>query len=139
MGPKANLLKISNEEAARKFTSILLEGVAAGRALTNAMEEVMAAQGTAVKQSAEQRDDCAKEIRFWLLMLALRGSGEYGGRLWRLKANTRPGANASPSPAAIDVTSAAAIQRQLPRYFEATGSLAGDVQTDIQPQTAGKS
>src|SRR6185295_16656931 len=30
------------------------------------------------------------------------------------------------------------VQRELPRYFEATGSLAGDVQTDVQPQTAGK-
>jgi multidrug efflux pump subunit AcrA (membrane-fusion protein) len=54
------------------------------------------------------------------------------------KANARPGATASPTPAAIVVTTAAAIQRQLPRYFEATGSLAGDVQTDVQPQTAGK-
>jgi len=44
-------------------------------------------------------------------------------------------ASASPSPAAIDVTTAPAIVRQLPRYFEATGSLAGDIQTDTQPQT----
>ena len=28
--------------------------------------------------------------------------------------------------------------RQLPQYFEGTGSLAADVQTDVQPQTAGK-
>lgn len=54
------------------------------------------------------------------------------------KANARPGASASPTPAAIEITTATAIQRQLPRYFEATGSLAGDVQTDLQPQTAGK-
>jgi multidrug efflux pump subunit AcrA (membrane-fusion protein) len=46
-------------------------------------------------------------------------------------------ASASPS-AAIDVTTTAAITRQLPRFFEATGSLAADVQTDVQPQTAGK-
>jgi multidrug efflux pump subunit AcrA (membrane-fusion protein) len=45
--------------------------------------------------------------------------------------------SASPS-AAIDVTTTAAITRQLPRFFEATGSLAADVQTDVQPQTAGK-
>lgn len=54
------------------------------------------------------------------------------------KANVRPNAGASPSPAAVDVTTATAITRQLPRYFEATGSLAGDMQTDVQPQTAGK-
>jgi len=48
-------------------------------------------------------------------------------------------ASASASPTvAIDVTTTAAISRQLPRFFEATGSLAADVQTDIQPQTAGK-
>lgn len=41
-------------------------------------------------------------------------------------------------PVAVDVTTAAAIQRDLPRFFEATGSLAGDQQTDVAPQTAGK-
>lgn len=48
------------------------------------------------------------------------------------------GASASPQPAVIDVSTTAAISRQLPRYFEATGSLAADVQTDVQPQTSGK-
>ena len=55
------------------------------------------------------------------------------------KANVRkeePAANAQ--PAAIEVTTAAAIKRDLPRFFEATGSLAGDQQTDVAPQTAGK-
>ena len=46
-------------------------------------------------------------------------------------------ASASPS-AAVDITTTTAITRQLPRFFEATGSLAADVQTDVQPQTAGK-
>ncbi len=45
--------------------------------------------------------------------------------------------SASPS-AVVDVTTVAAVSRQLPRFFEATGSLAADVQTDVQPQTAGK-
>lgn len=42
------------------------------------------------------------------------------------------------TPAAVEVTTAAAIKRDLPRFFEATGSLAGDQQTDVAPQTAGK-
>lgn len=42
------------------------------------------------------------------------------------------------APATVDVTTAAAIKRDLPRFFEATGSLAGDQQTDVAPQTAGK-
>jgi multidrug efflux pump subunit AcrA (membrane-fusion protein) len=42
------------------------------------------------------------------------------------------------APSAVEVTTAAAIKRELPRFFEATGSLAGDQQTDVAPQTAGK-
>ncbi len=56
------------------------------------------------------------------------------------KANVRkdePAANTQ--PAVVEgVTTAAAIKRELPRFFEATGSLAGDQQTDVAPQTSGK-
>jgi multidrug efflux pump subunit AcrA (membrane-fusion protein) len=45
---------------------------------------------------------------------------------------------ATTAPAAVEVTTAAAITRELPRFFEATGSLAGDQQTDVAPQTSGK-
>ncbi|HVS21722.1 MAG TPA: biotin/lipoyl-binding protein [Pyrinomonadaceae bacterium] len=48
------------------------------------------------------------------------------------------GASASLAASVIEVSTTAAISRQLPRFFEATGSLAADVQTDVQPQTAGK-
>ncbi len=56
------------------------------------------------------------------------------------RSNGQPNSNAlSASPASvIEVSTTAAISRQLPRFFEATGSLAADVQTDVQPQTAGK-
>src|SRR6266404_4204220 len=55
------------------------------------------------------------------------------------KANVRSDApGATSSPATVDVTTAAAITRDLPRFFEATGSLAGDEQTDVAPQTSGK-
>jgi multidrug efflux pump subunit AcrA (membrane-fusion protein) len=48
-------------------------------------------------------------------------------------------ANATATPAsAIDVTTTPAILRQLPRYFEATGSLAANQQTDVAPETSGK-
>ncbi|MBA2501551.1 MAG: efflux RND transporter periplasmic adaptor subunit [Pyrinomonadaceae bacterium] len=48
-------------------------------------------------------------------------------------------AKASPtSPQAVDVTTAPAILRQLPRFIEATGSLAADEQTDLAPQVAGR-
>lgn len=55
------------------------------------------------------------------------------------KANVRKDeANASAQPAAVDVTTAPAIVRDLPRFFEATGSLTGDQQTDVAPSIAGK-
>jgi RND family efflux transporter MFP subunit len=41
-------------------------------------------------------------------------------------------------PAAVDVTTSPAITRDLPRFFEATGSLAADEQTDVAPSISGK-
>jgi multidrug efflux pump subunit AcrA (membrane-fusion protein) len=54
------------------------------------------------------------------------------------KADVRPEATPGAAPAAIEVTTAQAITRDLPRFFEATGSLAGDQQTDVAPSIAGK-
>ena len=48
-------------------------------------------------------------------------------------------ANGNNEPSqAIDVTMSSAISRELPRYFEATGTLAGDEQTDVAPLIGGK-
>ena len=55
------------------------------------------------------------------------------------KANVRKDdTNASAQPAAVEVTTAPAIVRELPRFFEATGSLTGDEQTDVSSSIAGK-
>ena len=54
------------------------------------------------------------------------------------KASVRTDATTPAAPAAVEVTTAPAIQRDLPRFFEATGSLAGDQQTDVAPSIAGK-
>jgi multidrug efflux pump subunit AcrA (membrane-fusion protein) len=55
------------------------------------------------------------------------------------KANVaKENVNATDAPKPVDVTTAAAIKRDLPRFFEATGSLIGDQQTDVAPQTSGK-
>lgn len=57
----------------------------------------------------------------------------------RSRANGKTEATpATTGPPAVVVTTAAAIKRELPRFFEATGSLIGDQQTDVAPQTAGK-
>jgi len=54
------------------------------------------------------------------------------------KANVRNDTNNSARPTVVDVTTAPAIMRELPRFFEATGSLTGDQQTDVAPSVAGK-
>lgn len=54
------------------------------------------------------------------------------------KANVRRDETATVTPASVEVTTAAAIMRDVPGFFEATGSLAGDEQTDVAPQTSGK-
>jgi len=55
------------------------------------------------------------------------------------KANVKKDeANSSGQPAVVEVTTAPAIVRELPRFFEATGSLTGDEQTDVSPEIAGK-
>jgi multidrug efflux pump subunit AcrA (membrane-fusion protein) len=46
--------------------------------------------------------------------------------------------NVSAAPATVDVTTAPAITRELPRFFEATGSFVADQQTDVAPQISGK-
>lgn len=79
-----------------------------------------------------------KQATYTLMIVAALALASLAVSCGGSKADARPGATASPTLAAIEVTTASAIQRQLPRYFEATGSLAGDVQTDVQPQTAGK-
>ena len=54
------------------------------------------------------------------------------------KANGRTEAGAPAQPVAVEVTTATAISRELPQFFEATGSLTGDEQTDVAPSIAGK-
>ena len=54
------------------------------------------------------------------------------------KANVKNEATPVTLPAVVDVITAPAITRDLPRFFEATGSLAGDQQTDVAPSIAGK-
>lgn len=47
-------------------------------------------------------------------------------------------AAANTTPEVVQVSTAAAITRELPRYVEATGSLAADEQTDVAPTVAGR-
>lgn len=46
--------------------------------------------------------------------------------------------NTSTQPTTIDVTTTQAVTRLIPTYFEATGNLASDAQTDVGPVVGGK-
>src|SRR3977135_1027629 len=54
----------------------------------------------------------------------------------KVQANTN--ASASPTPAAISVSTSSAVLRQLPRYFEANGSLAPNQQASVAAHASGK-
>jgi RND family efflux transporter MFP subunit len=78
-------------------------------------------------------------LKLITLILVLVAVGAFVASCGGSKASVRktePAANAEPT--AVEITTAAAIKRDLPRFFEATGSLAGDQQTDVAPQTSGK-
>ena len=47
-------------------------------------------------------------------------------------------ANANSQPTIVDVTTTQAVVKPIPTYFEATGNLAGDGQSDVAPTVAGK-
>lgn len=52
-------------------------------------------------------------------------------------ANTNANSS-SAQPTTVDIRTAQAITRQIPTYFEATGNLASDAQTDVAPVVGGK-
>src|SRR6185503_6678980 len=79
------------------------------------------------------------KLKLVLLTLLLVAVGIFVASCGGSKANVRKDETAANAqPVAVEVTTAAAIKRDLPRFFEVTGSLAGDQQTDVAPQTAGK-
>jgi len=82
----------------------------------------------------------ARKLKLAAFLLLLIVAGLFVASCRGSKANVRKeetSANAN-APVVVEVTTAAAIKRDLPRFFEATGSLAGDEQTDVAPQTPGK-
>ena len=52
--------------------------------------------------------------------------------------NAQVNVNVETKPANIEITTAQAVVRQIPTYFEATGNLASDAQTDVAPTVGGK-
>jgi multidrug efflux pump subunit AcrA (membrane-fusion protein) len=60
-----------------------------------------------------------------------------GGSRAQANKGAEAGAEATPAPA-VEVSTAPAITRNLPRFIEATGALAADEQTDVAPTVAGR-
>jgi len=56
----------------------------------------------------------------------------------RVQANKKESPAAAATPQAVEVTTAPAVIRNLPRFVEATGSLAADEQTDVAPTVGGR-
>lgn len=79
-----------------------------------------------------------RAIQLFALAVALCGVLLLAVSCGGSKANVRTEANGPAQPAVVEVTTATAIVRELPRFFEATGSLTGDEQTDVAPSIAGK-
>lgn len=96
------------------------------------------ARGTTVQRMHNTKPS-NQNLKLAALALLLIAAGIFVAACRGSKANARTEQPASANaPAVVEVTTAAAIKRDLPRFFEATGSLAGDQQTDVAPQTAGK-
>lgn len=78
-------------------------------------------------------------LQLFSLALILSGLLFFATSCGGSKANVRnDNTNAVAQPAAVEVSTATAITRELPQFFEATGSLSGDEQTDVSPSIAGK-
>ena len=77
-------------------------------------------------------------IKLFHLIALLSSAVLFAASCGGSKANVTNDTNAGSQPPVIDVTTASAISRELPRFFEATGSLNGDQQTDVAPSVAGK-
>lgn len=80
-----------------------------------------------------------RPLKLTLLVLLAVAAGS--GLMACSRSNGQPNntsASASPTPSAIEVSAAPAVLRQLPRFFEASGSLAPNQQTDVAAETSGK-
>jgi len=74
---------------------------------------------------------------FILLVVAVSLLASACGRSAESK-NKQAAAAANATPEVVQVSTAAAVTRELPRYTEATGSLAADEQTDVAPNVSGR-
>src|SRR5215212_694314 len=81
------------------------------------------------------------KVKTLAVILSAAALGLFAASCGGSRAQNSKNANAAAAPAApqaVDVSTAPSIMRDLPRYVEATGSLAGDEQTDVAPTVGGR-
>ena len=81
-----------------------------------------------------------QQIKFMLFMSVLAALCAFALSCSGSKAqsNTQNANAQAVAPAVVEVSVTPAVSRQLPRFLEATGSLAADEQTDVAPSIGGK-
>jgi multidrug efflux pump subunit AcrA (membrane-fusion protein) len=81
-----------------------------------------------------------QQIKFVLLVSALAALCAFsvGCSGSKAKSNTQNANAQAAAPTIVEVSVTPAVSRQLPRFLEATGSLAADEQTDVAPSIGGK-
>ena len=79
---------------------------------------------------------CTK--RTYFALFALISVTVFGATGCGSSANSATVANANDQPSVVDVTTVQAVIKPIPTYFEATGNLASDAQTDVAPAVSGK-
>ena len=78
-----------------------------------------------------------KSFKFIFFAIIAAGLAVFLAACGGSKAQVNVNVNAEQKPN-VEVTTAQAVVRQIPTYFEATGSLASDAQTDVAPTIGGK-
>lgn len=79
------------------------------------------------------------KVKTLVLLLALCASAATAASCGGSRAKANANQEAQPTaPSAVEVSTAPAVSRNLPRFVEATGGLAADEQTDVAPTVAGR-
>jgi RND family efflux transporter MFP subunit len=78
-----------------------------------------------------------KSFKFIIFAIIAVGLSVFLAACGGSSAQVNVNVNAEPKPN-VEVTTAPAVVRQIPTYFEATGNLASDAQTDVAPTVGGK-
>lgn len=78
-----------------------------------------------------------KSFKFIVFAITVLGFSMFLASCSGSSAKTNANANTEAKPN-VEVTTTQAVVRQIPTYFEATGNLASDAQTDVAPTVGGK-